>query len=110
MAKQRAAGACKKCGKDVQKLLTYRMEMTLPLARVSSPVRYHPKLANKFQVSSSRKNLWLTVGRLLPLDWWLAGAPPAAAHVGKVLPNPVEEIKFSDLESLGPASQFPFSE
>ena len=81
------------------------MEMTLPLARVSYPVRYHPKLANKFQVSSSGKNLWPTVGRLLPLDRWLAGVPPSAAHVGKVLPNPVEEIKFSDLESLGPASQ-----
>ena len=110
MAKRRAAGACKKCGKAVLKLLTYPMEMTLPLARVSYPVRYHPKLANKFQVSSSSKNLWLTKGRLLPLDRLLAGVPPAAAHVGKVLPNPAEELKFSALEGLSPASQILFWE
>ena len=27
------------------------------------------------------------MGRLLPLDRWLAGVPPGAAHVGKVLPG-----------------------
>ena len=32
------------------------------------------------------KNVWVTVGRLLPLARWLAGVPPMAAHVGKVLP------------------------
>ena len=32
------------------------------------------------------RNVWVTVRRLLPLARWLAGVPPKAAHVGKVLP------------------------
>ena len=47
------------------------------------------------------KNVWVTVGRVLPLDRRPAGVPPAAAHVGKVLPNLVEESDLPFWKALG---------
>ena len=55
--------ACKKWGKAVMSPLAYRMEMALPLARASSPVRY--QLAGK-EASSSGKTVGLRWGDCCP--------------------------------------------